>query len=62
MKPKKCKYFENEAKMHFTSSLAVLASTSTFKLPLKELSEIIFSSLSESKYLINVIFNLNFNT
>ena len=58
----KHKYFENEAKMHFTSSSAVLASTSTFKLPLKGLSEIIFLNLSESKYLINVIFNLNFNT
>ena len=57
----KCKYFENKAKMHFTLSSAVLASTHTFKLHLKGLSEIIFSSLSESKYLINVIFNLNFN-
>ena len=49
----KHKYFENEAKMHFTLSLAVLARTGTFKLPLKGLSKIIFLSLSESKYLIN---------
>ena len=62
MNTPKRKYFENEAKMHFTSSLAALASTCTFKLPLKGLSEINFSSLSESKYLINVIFNLSFNT
>ena len=62
MNTPKRKYFENEAKMHFTSSSAVLASTCTFKLPLKGLGGIIFSSLSQSKYLINVIFNLNFNT
>ena len=34
---------KNEARMHFTWSLAVLG---TFKLPLKGLGEIIFMSLS----------------
>jgi len=31
---------KNEAKMHFTCSLALLAALSTFKLPLKGLHEI----------------------
>jgi hypothetical protein len=43
MKPLESKSNKNEARMHFTWSLAVL---STFKLPSKELGEIIFMSLS----------------
>jgi len=37
---------KNEAKMHFTCSLALLAASGTFKLPLKGLSEKNFTSLS----------------
>jgi hypothetical protein len=43
VKPPETKSNENEAKMHFTWSLAVLG---TFKLPLKGLGEIISMSLS----------------
>jgi hypothetical protein len=43
VKPLESKSNKNEARMHFTWSLAVL---STFKLPLKGLGENIFMTLS----------------
>ena len=40
----KRKHLENEAKMHFSWTLAVLGALGTFKLPSKDFGEIIFLS------------------
>ena len=47
VKPLKHKYFENEAKMHFTCALTVLAGLGTFKLSSKDFDRIFFAQASD---------------